>query len=342
VAQLLCGQALSQTDADIDTIVVAWNRHLSTLGCVKYVVEGAEFFPQDSIEPGFPPEDVTAPRKMTLWIDFAKNRIRKELMRHEAHVDEHVIRQTYTTQTFDGVTGWMDRPRQLNPEWYQSEGKYISNVIKAAQGEIGYYLDGSDRAILLAERVLHRWDPSNQAVTRPLPVGGIRVHGWGERSDGRFLIVRPSALSGRNVEEFWVDSEKDFSIVRYTTIKDGHELFRIDLFYDPAGDSYTLRQFQYLRRGRILVDIQVTSRETVTLPEADLFSITPSSGDYVRDNDTKERYVLQGGVKRDVRQVYLADQRRSRRRGSLFWGFGLGVVAVLIVYLRFGMRRKRV
>lgn len=119
LAHLLSGQTLGQTDPDVETIVAAWNQHLSTLGCVKYVVEGTEFFPKDSIGPGFPAEDFTAPRKMTLWIDFTTNRLRKEITRHEAHVDERVIRDVYSIQMYDGMKGWLSTPRDRNAERYE-------------------------------------------------------------------------------------------------------------------------------------------------------------------------------------------------------------------------------
>lgn len=337
----------------LTTIVQNWQRRQQLRG-YRYLVAGTHLTPKGSsnqlLSPGdpagdLPAEDTLSDVKTQYFVDLERNRSCIERDFTVYHVDERRFLREFTIELFDGQRAQIFYPRERNPDHFdgaRTEGPWNPDLV--FESSSGPAVGRSDLPVLLAHGMVLVSGGSTlgpgKTLRRTLAPETFALYGRAVR-DGRECIVLRSQTDRTGTtpsfNEFWVDPQKDSTIVRLVRYIGDSENLQIDMWYeDEESRGYPLTRYTYLEN---ISGESVQTREMHVLeyePEpvfADsLFYVEPKPGFNVYDWTAKRQYRvgLPGQPDRD-----LGELRREMAHGARSWArlvfFALNVVALVLI-----------
>lgn len=222
--------AIFANDPRLDKILADWQKQQNAVQSIVYHVEGefkvakgaytrlrAAMIPTKKSEVRVAPEEnMSAPVGLNLLLDFADGRFRLEKTDQSFHFNFNKLVHAFIIYTFDGKEIKSFKPRGKNPTMGSNEPE-IGIVSGNLRNE--YFLMDC-HPIFYAHGRIHT--PTEQIVpgqirNKPDP-NYLHIHGTAVHEGRPCSIVRTQSLQlGSNIgfEEYWVDTQRDSTIVRY-------------------------------------------------------------------------------------------------------------------------------
>lgn len=221
--------AVEPPDPRLEKVLADWQKRQNAVQSIVYQVDGefkvakgaytrlrAAMIPTKKSEVRVAPEeDMSAPVGLNLLLDFAKERFRLEKRDQSFHFNSCKLVQEFIIYTFDGKEIKSFKPREKNPAKGPNEPEMgiVSGNLKNE-----YFLLDCHPILYAHGRI---YTPTEQIVpgqirNKPDP-NYLHIHGTAVHEGRSCLIVRTQTfqLSNISFEEYWVDPERDSTIVRY-------------------------------------------------------------------------------------------------------------------------------
>lgn len=289
--------------------------------------------PQDIIVNGTSKVSMNGPKMRYSFDVPAWNRIK-----HKTY-DEHYI------DVFDGqLCKFLRNPNEPNTQDYPaaviSNGTRANAALQFSIVPIVWAIRGDDPNYY---NLLNGFKPTGQAVS------------IGNTTCVELQMKRPNS---DNREVFYLDSSRDYIVVRKVTIDGGVPTWQMDISYMPDRIvGWVPQSWEYIIRGATMNSIIEAERRFVSHYEIgnpignSEFDIELPAGTRVMDN-TKQRsvqYVIQEGPKKGriipsdqsptYQELQIPESRFNRSLVLIFWG---GVFCLIIVFwLRIRWRRAK-
>ncbi|MDQ3333321.1 MAG: hypothetical protein M3552_22195 [Planctomycetota bacterium] len=344
--------------AVLERIVADWQSRQSRLDAVEYRLEGKATVPAGAMNgekelylnppESLPPDDYEYPKAIRLVVDFAGNRARIEIDRHEFGGPAPEFFPTHRTRVFDGREFWDYTPLDRNPALQKFQMPVEMQPLKPEFA--GLFFDRPEQLLMMAHGI--PFGPG--AYTPPLRLRAkidpakYRVMDSVTDDDGRVCTVLRIAISDSSYREFWVDPERQSAVVRLLNYSKDilNEDSRIEYRQTEHGWlPQALSHDRYSRAdGELRHSEELRVVELIANPPLsdDLFRLQPPAGTVVMQTDD-EAVVLQKGDQPARKALEVLRERQSKPDGK---GWGLGAVffgvaaAVLAVAAVIWVRRR--
>ncbi len=357
---------VTQSSEIVKKIVDDWN-HRQQIRGFRYVVGGIHIVPKGWISqhdpPGSPRTDVPSDEvvidvKTEYFVDLERNRSRIE--RDFEIYDSEVSRfaRMFQVQLYDGQNSQVFYPRDRNPDIFdeaRASGPWQADLEFRSNG--GPAFGRIDLPVLLAHGMVldqgGRTLSPTGTLRRDLNADDFTVYGHAVR-DGRECVVLRSQTdhtrSNPPYNEYWVDMERDSTVVRFVRYIRGSEDSQIDLWYDEDdGLGLPLARYVFMEsfEGRLVR----TREESVLEYEAEpaitdsLFYVEPQPGFNVADRVTNRRYRvgLPGQPDRDLAELAMEMDRGYRNSTRRLLLLSMSILMFLVggfLYIYYLKRRK--
>ena len=371
-AAAICVLSCNSVQADVSRsgeivkkIVEDWNRRQQIRG-FRYLVGGTRFLPKGwatdhgMSEPSvgaLPSSDATLDVQTEYFVDLERNRSRIERDQALYNFNVRRYRQYFQIELFDGHRAQIFYPRSRNRAWFdEAQGGTTWNADLELEDGGSPAFGREDTPILLAHGMVPGERASNLSPTgtlrRSVTAEMFVEYGRALR-DGQECIVVRSQTDRTGIQpqfhEYWVDVEKDSTILRYVLYIGERDEYQIDMWYqeDDIG-GYRLARYTMLEHiGERPVptrDIRVLEYDAEPVYSESHFWVEPQPGFNVYDwvNDRKYRVGLPGQGDREFAELKRALSHKSRNwtRFVLSCSSLAGLVLVgVLLFFRHGKRK---
>ena len=230
---LILANAASATeplDPRLEKILADWQKRQNAVESIDYQVEGELKVPKGAYTKlravtirtkkteirVAPEEDMSGPVGLNLLLDFANERFRLEKRDQSFHFNSCKLIQDVIIYTFDGKEIKSLKPREKNPT--MSPKAPDMGIVSGNVKNFFFLMDC--KPIFFAHGRIYT--PTEQIVPGQMrnkpDLNSLHIHGTAVHEGRSCLIVRTQTFQmGGNIgfEEYWVDLERDGTIVRY-------------------------------------------------------------------------------------------------------------------------------
>jgi len=218
-------------DPRLNKILADWQKRQNAVESIDYQVEGEYKVPKGAYTQQravtlrskksevrvAPEDDLSGPMGLNLLLDFAKERFRLEKRNQSFHINKCELAQEFIIFTFNGKEIRSFMPREKNPTLSPKQPEFgivsgnVKDEIFLLECKPIFFAHG--RIYTPTEKIV-----PGQMRNKPDP-NYLHIHGTAVQEGRSCLIVRTQTLQLGNIsfEEYWVDPERDSTIVRYSS-----------------------------------------------------------------------------------------------------------------------------
>ena len=235
--------------SEIKKILTDWQHRQQRIRNVRYVLNGEALVPKGKIGEilmngqAVPAEDKKYEKKVSLLLDFEKDRMRREISGQAFDGQKGAFVPYSRTELFDGTLSkvFMARNPQNSPEL--DADLYL--VGRKQQG--GVHFEFSEFPIFLAHGIVPTGLKDSlvgsmttpQKLLLPLKRDAFYIHARGFRDQRECLVLRTQPDPQVGVfYEFWVDSSRESAIVQVASYIKGMLDTTIDIEYERGPNGW--------------------------------------------------------------------------------------------------------
>jgi hypothetical protein len=278
----LAARAAAADQAEVRQVFAEWEKRRAAFTGVRYRAVGEIVFLKGSMsidpeagrasEDPIPPRDVAAPKKLSLLLDFTRNRHRMEKEEQYYQRGSGELIPRVTTAAFGGKELQTAIPREANSS---PAAPYPANApdVVVTSGNLrsaGFVSEdwplflGHGFVPTLGDHILPgRFKP-------PAEEDAFFLHGRGVHAERNCLVLRTQAAqhSGVNFDEYWVDPGRDSAVLRQVAYVNGKAVIDLDVIYQKIEESWLPQRWTVVRRDN--------RGQTIRLERMRLEEVTPN------------------------------------------------------------------
>ncbi len=355
-----------EDDPRLVKIFADWRKRRESVRGIQCSVQGERVFPRGSfvddfgvpVKPESPPRDVILPMSWSLHLDFPTNRHRLEVEERDYDRRTGSSKRKVWINFFDGSALQWREPQEAADKGAGGAalqkpdgGVYTGNLKGAAFQQRFWPVFLASGVVMLPGELIY---PGQ--LTPPMDSSACSVHGQAVREGRPCTVVRGFNKSAEIAyQEYWVDVDRDSSVVRFLIGSKGRPAWDMDVQYEKSKSgwlpkSWTITVFEEKSRVNQLERFRVKRIEVNQPMNETEFQFPVQPGILLRKTDMgevdngipvpviKDSHFYRADENGDLTEVVI-DNGTERRKISAWWLISL-VIASAVVVLGVVLRRR--
>jgi hypothetical protein len=309
----------------LDRIFEGWQKRQERVQRIRYTVVGQSIVPKGSQPDGFgnpvpnnPPQDVPCDQNITFLLDMARQRFRMELESGVYMVGAKAVAPRVSVTTFDGRDMMCAMPRDKNTSSVHTPAPLDPDLMVSRNYKkyhplttvVAYY----QSPLLFAHGFLPRYIemPTFNGALDP---DDFIVRGQVTRDGRRLTIVKTFPFresTETSWDEFWVDTGRDFIVVRQLAYSNDKPIIDLDITYQQTNVGWLPEHWTGTTRspaGKVINVTHQRVKEFVIDPAANDadYRLEARPGMVVMENDYPDPKDVKAGPGFERKMFRVAD-----------------------------------
>ena len=296
-------------NTSLEAILQNWRQRQLSYQIANYSLKGRCVIPQgtydfmldlpEGIKKPVPSSDYEFEREVDLTIDFELNKVRRCLKQENFYISKAKFIPEVYVELYDGSEYQQYMPREENIEAGREIWKFQPELYERKTDPPPVFFEPIDYPILYWHGVV----PGTGSYIQP---ENIRIkldnsafqHAGTVQFQGRTCVILKTKGSpgSQKHNEYWVDVERDYNIVRRSRYKREVEISNLMIEHLLEDNKWVPKKWTlttYTPEGKMDMWTELSVQKTAfnTSVSPDTFHVTPKPGTIIANTKTGERYV---------------------------------------------------